>query len=113
MTIANSKKDHFVQRLNFGGNNFALIWKTFKAQFAVVKIAKKYADMKIEEQIVNLLVLIGSDSVPIFNQFTFSDDVEKQKRTMDDVIAMFDRRFEPVNNVISERAKFNSIKETL
>lgn len=109
--MADSKEDRFVQRLNFGGDNLALSWKTFKAQFAVVKIAKKYADMGAEEQIANLLLLMGSDSVPIFNQFTFNEEVEGQKRTLDNVIAMFDRHFEPVKNVIFERVKFNSIKQ--
>ena len=58
--MANSKEDRFVQRLNFWGDNLALSLKTFKAQFAVVKIAKKYADMGAEEQIANLLLLMGS-----------------------------------------------------
>ena len=60
------------------------------------------------EQIANLLLLMGSDSVPIFNQFTFNEEVEGQKRTLDNVIAMFDRHFDLV---IFERVKFNSIKQ--
>ena len=74
-------------------------WKTFKTQFAVVKIAKKYADIEAEEQIVNLLLLMGSDSVPIFNQFTFDDEIERQMRMLHNVIAMFDRHFESVKTL--------------
>ena len=86
----------------------ALSWKTFNAKLEVLKIVKKYVDMGAEEQIVNLLLLMGSDSVPIFNQFTFNEEVEGQKRTLDNVIAMFDRHFD---QVIFERVKFNSIKQ--
>ena len=77
--MAKSKEDHFVQKLNCGGENLALSWKTFNAKLEVVKIAKKYVDMGAEEQIVNLLLLMGSDSVPIFNQFTFNKEVEGQR----------------------------------
>ena len=47
--------------------------------------------------------------MPIFDQFTFSEDVEGQRRTLDNVIAIIDRHFEPVKNVIFERVKFNPI----
>ena len=67
--------------------------------------------MGAEKQIANLLLSMGCDSVPIFNQFTFNEEVEGQKRTLDNVIAMFDRHCEPINNVIFERVKFNSIKQ--
>ena len=66
----------------------------------MVKIRKKYNDMGAEEQILNLLLLMGSASVPIFNQFTIEKIVEWQRRTLDNIIAMFDRHFEPVKNVI-------------
>ena len=49
--------------------------------------------------------------MPIFDQFTFSEDVEGQRRTLDNVIAMFDRQCEPINNVIFKRVKFNPIKQ--
>ena len=109
--MADSREDRFVHKLNFRSESLALDWKTFKAQFEVVKIARKYADMGAVEQIANLLLLMGSDSVPIFNQFTFHDTNEGQTKTLENVIAMFDRHFEPVKNVIFERVKFNSMKQ--
>ena len=57
----------------------ALSWKTFNTKLEAMKIAKKYVDMGAEEQIVNLLLLMGSDSVPIFNQFTFNKEVKGQR----------------------------------
>ena len=109
--MAESKEDKFVQRLNFKGENLALDWKVFKAQFEVIKIAKKYSTMGAEEQIANLLLLMGSDSVPIYNQFTFHDTEVGRTKTLVNVIAMFDKHFEPVKNVIFQRVKFNSMKQ--
>ena len=94
MTESN-KDDKFVQRLDFKDENLSTKWKTFKAQFDILKIAKKYADMEEEEQIANLLMLMGSDSVPIYGQFTF-DGGEGQTKTLVNVLAMFNRHFEPV-----------------
>ena len=79
-------------------------------QFAVVKIVKKYADMGTEEQIANLLLLMGSDRMLIFNEFTFDEEVEGQRRTLDKVIATFDRHFEPLKNFIFEIVIYDSIK---
>ena len=62
----------------------------------MVKIGKKYNDTGAEEQILNLLLLMGSDSILIFNQFTIKKKVERQRKTLDNIIAMFDRRFELV-----------------
>lgn len=61
-----------------------------------------------EEQIANLLLLMRSDSVPIYKQFTFTSG---QTKNLGTVISMFDKHFEPVKNVIFERVKFNSIKQ--
>jgi len=36
-----------------------------KGQFEIFKIAKKYGDMRKEEQIVNLLELMGPESIHI------------------------------------------------
>lgn len=101
-----SRDDRFVQRLNFSSENLALNWKTFKSQFAIYKVAKKLTELTAEEQVANLLLLMGSDSVPIYDQFIFGTDNPK---TLANVIAMFDRHFEPVKNLIFERVKFNSM----
>ena len=52
----------------------------FKSQFEVIKSARKYADMK--EQVTDLVVLIGLDSVRIYNQFTFNENQENPKKTL-------------------------------
>lgn len=104
-------KDRFVKKLDLTSSNLATSWRTFKAQFEVVKIAKKFGDMSEEEQIANVLLLMGSDCLPIYSQFTFSDTVEDQKKKLVNVIAMFDRHFEPVKNTIFERVKFNEMKQ--
>ncbi|XP_067937197.1 uncharacterized protein [Watersipora subatra] len=67
--------------------------------------------MDADQQTANLLLLMGSDSVPIYNQFTFHATEEGRTKILDNVIAMFDRHFEPVKNVIFERVRFNSIKQ--
>ena len=62
-------------------------------------------------KIANMLLLMGRDCVPIYDQFTFSTTVETQKKTLENVIKMFDDHFEPVKNIIYERVKFNNIKQ--
>jgi hypothetical protein len=110
MMAESNKEDKFVQRLDFKDENLSIKWKTFKAQFNIFKIAKKYADLGEEERIANLLMLMGSDSVPIYEQFTFGSG-EGETRTLANVLAMFDRHFEPVRNVIFERVKFNGMRQ--
>lgn len=106
-----SRDDRFVQRLNFSSGNLSVEWKEFKAQFEIFKVAKKYNKMEEGEKIANLLVLMGLESVPIYNQFEFSDTDEQRKKKLRNVIAMFDRHFEPVKNVIYERVKFNGMRQ--
>ena len=108
---SSTRDDKFVQRLNFASDTLSIDWKTFKAQFEIFKVAKKYGGMEEAERIANLLVLMGPDSVPIYSQFRFSETVEDRKKTLKNVISMFDAHFEPVKNVIYERVKFNSIKQ--
>lgn len=107
--MAESREDRFVQKLSFTDGNFIGAWQCFKKQFAVVRIAKNYAAMNEEVQIANLLLLMGPDSVPIFEQFTFHETEEGKTKTLTNVISMFDRYFEPVKNIIYERVKFNSM----
>ena len=102
-------EDRFVQKLNFSGSNLAANWKSFKAQLNIYKIAKKFSEMSEEVKIANTLLLMGSESVPIYEQFQFSTTDETETKTLDNVLAMFDKHFEPVKNLIYERMKFNSI----
>ena len=104
---SSTRDDKFVQQLNFASGTLSIDWKTFKAQFEIFKVAKRYCGMDEAEKIANLLVLMGPDSVPIYSQFRFSDTITSRKKTLKNVIAMFDAHFEPVNNVIYKRA--NSI----
>ena len=109
--MAESREDKFVKQLNFSSGNLAQEWRTFKARFAVYRVAKKFADMDEEVQIANLLVLMGSDSVNIYEHFVFNAAVAAERKTLDNVIKMFDGHFEPVKNVIYERLRFNSMKQ--
>ena len=42
-----SKSDRFVKRLDFSAANLATKWKTFKSEFDIHKIVKKYTQRKI------------------------------------------------------------------
>ena len=78
--MAEGGADRFVKKLNFSGGNVAAEYKMFKDQLAIYKIAKKFSDMPQEEQIANTLLLMGSESVPIYQQFTFDESKEDKKR---------------------------------
>lgn len=101
--------DRFVKKLNFSSGNVAAEYKVFKDQLAIYRIARKYSEMSEEEQIANTLLLMGSESVPIYQQFVFDDEVEAKKKTLENVLSMFGKHFEPVKNITYERVKFNSI----
>lgn len=103
------KDERFVQRLNFSGSNLSAGWKKFKAQLNIYKIAKKFSEMQENERIANTLLLMGADSVPIYEQFIFDETKDEAKETLDNVLLMFDKYFEPVKNIIYERVKFNSM----
>ena len=112
--MAGSREERFVQQLNFSSASLEADWRVFKSQFEVFKVAKKFADMNDEEQIANLLVLMGPESVPIFSQFVFEEGdtaAADKTRVLDNVIKMFDDHFEPVRNVIFERVRFNSMRQ--
>ena len=110
MASAESTKDNkFVKPIDFYSGNMASCWKAFKMQFKIFRIAKKYSAMEVEEQICNMLVQMGPDSVSIYDQFKFDETKDTEKKTLDNVIRMFDDYFEPVKNTIYERAKFNSM----
>jgi len=108
---SSTRDETFVKRLNFSSETLSTDWKLFKGQFEIFKIAKKYGDMREEEQIANLLVLMGPESVPIYSQFEFHEAVDTRKETLKNVMSMFDQHFEPVKNVLYERVKFNSITQ--
>lgn len=104
------RDERFVKPIDFSGStNLSSNWKTFKSQFNIFKIAKGYSKMSEEEQIANMLVLMGSDSTRIYEQFEFTVTATGTNKTLDNVIAMFDNYFEPVKNVIYERVKFNQL----
>lgn len=109
------RDDKFVKPIDFSGStNLASNWKSFKSQFNIFKIAKGYSKLSEEEQIANMLVLMGPDSVRIYEQFQFSTNTsepshDERKKTLTNVIKFFDEYFEPVKNVIYERVKFNQL----
>ena len=67
--------------------------------------------MAEEEQVANLLLLMGPDSVGIYNQFTFNKDQDDTEKTLANVIRFFDSHFEPVKKVIYEQVKFNYMRQ--
>ena len=112
--MAESKEERFVRQLNFASASLEADWRVFKSQFAVFMVAKKFSGMLHEEQIANLLVLMGPESVPIYEQFVFESGTgaaADKKKELKNVIKMFDTHFEPVKNVIFERVKFNSMRQ--
>lgn len=106
-----SKNEKFVRQIDFSSANVAASWKAFKSQFSIYKIAKKLGAMTSEEQICNMLVQMGPDSVQIYEQFKYDEDKEAEKKNLANTITFFDAYFEPVKNVIFERAKFNCMKQ--
>lgn len=104
-------KDKFVTKLDLTASNVASQWQTFKSQFSIYQVAKKFSEMDDEVQIANMLLLMGRSCVPIYDQFTFDDSTESKKKTLKNVIKMFDNHFEPVKNVIFERCKFNNLRQ--
>lgn len=108
---SNSKDNKFVKKLDFSSSTVSAQWKVFKSQFNIFKVAKKYKELSQEEQICNMLVQMGQDSVPIYEQFTFDEGHEDTKQTLANTIKFFDNYFEPVRNLMFERVKFNSIRQ--
>lgn len=101
-----SRADKFVSKIDFNATNVDAAWKKFKAQFRVYALAKGYGAKSQEEQIANMLVLMGSESVPIYEQFSSA-----AQETLVKVQQAFDIHFEPVKNIIYERVKFNKITQ--
>ena len=64
-----------------------------------------------KEQVADLFLLMGSDSVRIYNQFTFYIDQNNTKKALVNVIRFFDAQFELVMNVIYERVEINDIRQ--
>ena len=109
MADSENKKDKFVKPLDFSAGNLASAWKVFKDQFAVYKIVKKLDELSADEQIAHMLMAMGSESIPVYNQFVFVDSDANKKKTLVNCIKMFDTYFEPVKNVIFERSVFNKM----
>jgi hypothetical protein len=106
-----SDGDKFVKKLDLTSSNVAAQWKIFKSQLEIYKLAKGFSAMTEEVQIANMLLLMGRDCVPIYDQFVFNEEVATKKKTLKNVITMFDKHFEPVKNLIYERVKFNNMKQ--
>lgn len=107
MAEGGNRSDSFVQKLDFTSDSLAAKWKTFKSQFSMYSIAKGYDKLDEPVQVANMLVLMGSESVPIYDQFDFGTDAI----TLERVKNKFDTHFEPVKNIIFERVKFNQMSQ--
>ncbi|XP_067949927.1 uncharacterized protein [Watersipora subatra] len=106
-----TKPEKFVKPLDLSSGNLATAWKVFKEQFNIYVIVKKLRELTVDEQIGHMLMAMGSDSVPVYNQFTFVPSDENKKKTLANCIKFFDAYFEPVKNVIFERSVFNKMTQ--
>lgn len=104
--------DRFVVAMDFSANNLFATWERFKNQFEVFRLAKSINNKTQDVQIANLLMKMGVESIPVYNQFTWfkeGDEGELEEKTYEKVIDKFDKYFRPVKNVIFERLRFNQI----
>lgn len=102
-------KNKFVSKLDFSAGNLSSAWTRFKGQFKIYALAKSQSKLAVDEQIANMLLCMGQESVEIYNQFVYDDD--QHKLTLANVISDFDRHFQPVKNVIYERMIFHQISQ--
>ena len=112
--------DKFVSPMDFSAQNLSAAWDTFKNQFEVYILAKGIWDKPEKVQIVNLLMKMGAESVPISKQFIWKNETKTEgsppattttveEQTLKKVLEKFDAHFRPVKNVIFERVQFNHL----
>jgi hypothetical protein len=99
----------YVTRVNLRSSNLVAEWNKFKSQFGVYTIAKGLARLDENEQVANMLLLMGPDCLPIFDQFEWR---RAERRTVERTIEKFDTYFQPVRNLIYERSIFNRMVQT-
>ena len=103
------QKNKFVAALDFSAGNLDAAWTKFKSQFKVYAKAKGHGKLSAEEQVCNMLVCMGPESVQIYDQFVYDNDAHKL--TVKNVMGDFDKHFQPVKNVIYERMVFNQLAQ--
>ena len=92
---------NFVSRISFASStNLAADWKLFKAQLNIYMVTKKIDKMGEEGKIANALPLMGSQSVPIYEQFVFCDTIDNDQKTLANVLRMSEKHCEPVKNTL-------------
>ena len=92
---------NFVSRISFASStNLAADWKLFKAQLNIYMVTKRFDKMGEKEKIANALLLIGSKSVPIYEQFVFCNTIDNEQKTLANVLRMFEKHCEPVKNTL-------------
>lgn len=101
-----SHSDKFITPLDFEAQNLYAQWEKFKSQFRVFVLAKGINEKPEDVQIANLLMKLGPESVPVYDQFTWES---AETKTLTKVQAKFDAHFRPVKNLIFERLRFNQI----
>ena len=105
--MAEGGNSNFVSKLDLNASNVEAAWKRFKSQFSIFYIAKQLGEKSEEEQIANMLLLMGSDVVPIYERFQFATTGTDNRKTLENVKNKFDAHFRPAKSVIFERLKFN------
>jgi len=63
----------FVSKLDLNSTNVEASWKRFKSQFTIYHLAKDLGKKSEEEQIANMLLLMGFDVLPIYKRFIFDN----------------------------------------
>ena len=101
-----SHSDKFITPLDFEAQNLYAQWENFKSQFRVFVLAKGINEKTEDVQIANLLMKLGPESVPVYDQFTWES---AETKTLQKVLDKFDLHFRPVKNLIFERLRFNQI----
>ena len=94
--------------MDFEAQNLFAQWEKLKSQFKIFSLAKSLAKETEEVQIANLLMKMGAESVPVYEQFIWGSD----DKTLVATLEKFDQHFRPVKNVIFERLRFNQIVQT-
>lgn len=102
----NNAGGNFVSRIDLKATNLGAEWARFRSQFHVYCLAKGIYNLNTEdEKIANLIMQMGPECLPIYEQFYWN----RLRPSLDRAIAKFDDYFEPVKNLIYERSIFNRL----
>lgn len=97
-----------VQPLSMKGN-VVQSWKLWIQKFKNYLIASETNKKSQEIQCAQLLHFLGEDAIQVYNTFKFT---EKETNNLDALIKKFENHFVPKRNLVYERYKFFTYKQT-